>query len=252
MNRKINRFIKVNISDNMLIRRMSTYDGAADGDRFELLYHWEAEDWSAGKFIDRIQGYACTKHGTPVRETVDGNAYLRLNYENYFSINLNSPGLVLSDKFRVELEFIVENVPESSVNVIADFGSLASSAHGFMIGVDSDGGYAFNANITGKGTGDVHNPVRRGNTPYVETGTLNKVSFGIAAFDHDRNAVYCICNKVRTFAGSFLTHEESLFDKNFNVQYGRIGRGYASNVQKQTADWKLFKSLKIFKDKREL
>lgn len=219
-------------------------------DRFELIYHWEAEDWNGGNLVDRVQGSTWTKFGSPIKEIrEDGKAYLKLNTSNYFRKALNdSDGLVFGDRFKVELEYIIYNTPQSS-NYLIDFGSLENATHAFGVSIYTTSKYSFNAKIKGNDSSSLYNPVKS-NTPNPIIGVPNKVIFGIEAFDSTHNIVYCEVDGVKTFSDNLLTQSESTFSKNFNQSTGYFGRGVLTNYQ--TKDYKYIKSLKIYKDKREL
>lgn len=219
--------------------------------RFKLIYHWEAEDWVSGNWVDRVQGLAWTKTGTPTKVTRNNRTYLKLSYAHYFKMNLNSPGLILGNKFRIEVEFEISEESFSKSNFLFDFGSLNSASHAFSISISTSYKFGFNAKIVGNDSSPKYTPPQT-NIPVVTANEPHTVVFGIEAYDTTKNITYCEYNGVKSFGSNTLTQQQSNFNKNFNTANGWVGRGEYNGSAYQTDIYKYIKSIKIFKDTRTL
>jgi hypothetical protein len=231
-----------------MIKVYSRRELMEENKRFSLLYHWEASDGIVNnQWIDRREGYAFTKQGSPIVTTVSGYEVMRTNFDNYFHVNLNRPALNMGSEWMIAIEFIIENFPTDKISFILDFGSLGTSTHSFGIAIRVNKRLFANVKLTSN-----TNTFRPSEPPieFVEN-KMSTIIFGAEPYDSTHNNIYTIAEGIKTSASSHPTIANCRFNGNFADSNGFFGRGWDNDTKYQSKSYKYIKSIKIYKDNKK-
>ena len=212
----------------------------------EKVYDWDVENYVSGNWIDSVNGIVLTKGGSPTKTTFNGIDVMSLSYNNYFTLNLNhaTNGLNLGDVFRIDIDFVIPEIPSPQPSWLADFGSLATANHAFGIQVATNRNFGFNAKLDGNSSGS--NYAIRG--IYYDVGLFTRFSLGMKTYNSTMNILYAVYKGKTYYADNPIIKSKAAFNKNFSSSTLYIGRGIAG-TNYQTTQTKYIKSIKIYRAK---
>lgn len=208
--------------------------------RFELLYEWNAEDWTSGNWSDRCANYTFSKMGTPTKGTDGDEAYINVSFKNYFRRLRNQGAIPIPRNWMWEVTFMRtknKNLPW----YLVDWGSLGTaSTGGIGLFVNASGTIGINCKPTNNTVvGNVTTSTR------VEDNAKHTVRMGCMMYSDTQDIQW-----IEIVGGEYkvATKPHAPFAALSNPNLGRyFGRGYISNTAYQEGEGRIY-SIKIFTD----